>query len=125
MSSDYATERSSVPTHVSRIVETFFSKLDANTMFKEDDREILDNSRDSMSEDLRHAVTIALETEIRKMEEQGEPVGDMSQLTFMPNMIAPVDVDEVLMVGSIQGEGWSGNGELFNVPREDTTATAE
>ncbi|TYJ51782.1 hypothetical protein B9479_007631 [Cryptococcus floricola] len=115
MSSNYDTERSNVPDHVTRIVETFFSGLEPTAELGEYKREILDQSRDSFSRDLSHAVTTALETEIRKMEEQGKPVGDMSQLKFLANWIVPVAVDDVWMVGSINGEGWSGNKEVFTV----------
>ncbi|TYJ51781.1 hypothetical protein B9479_007630 [Cryptococcus floricola] len=115
MSSNYDTERSSVPGHVTRIVETFFFELDPTAEFGVCEQEILDKSRDSVWNDLSHAVTTALETEISKMEEQGKPVGDMSQLKFLANWIVPVAVDDVWMVGSINGEGWSGNGEVLKV----------
>ncbi|TYJ51777.1 hypothetical protein B9479_007626 [Cryptococcus floricola] len=116
MSSNYDTERSSVPDHVTRMVNRFFLKnVNKTTEFSQWAQEVLGKSRDSMSRDISHAVTTKLETEIRKMEEQGKPVGDMSQLKFSHIWISPVPVDDVWMLGSINGEGWSGNGEVFKV----------
>ncbi|TYJ51779.1 hypothetical protein B9479_007628 [Cryptococcus floricola] len=122
MSSNYDTERSNVPDHVTRMVNTFFSEFDPTAECGACEREILDMSGDSISNDLSHAVTTALETEISKMEEQGKPVGDMSQLKFLHYWISPAGVDHVWMLGSINGEGWSGNEEYFKVPLEPTTA---
>ncbi|TYJ52210.1 hypothetical protein B9479_007198 [Cryptococcus floricola] len=126
MSSNYDTERSNVPDHVTRIVETFFDGLPATAEFSKSQLEILDKSRDSMSNDLSRAVTTALETEISKMEEQGKPVGDISKWKFLSKFpVDVVDVDEVGMVGFITGEGYSRNGEYFDVPPSRTTTAEE
>ncbi|ODN74887.1 hypothetical protein L202_07189 [Cryptococcus amylolentus CBS 6039] len=71
------------------------------------------------------AIAKALHTEISTMEQRGEPVGDMSDLKFSPVSIVPTCVDEVSMVGSIEGQSWSGNGQLFKVPDEPTAAEVE
>ncbi|ODO01782.1 hypothetical protein I350_06611 [Cryptococcus amylolentus CBS 6273] len=121
MSTDYDTARSSVANHVTRIIDTFLSGLNTTGGFNDYHREILDESRDSMSRDLDHAITTVLQTEITNMEGQGQPVGDMSQLKFLASHVVPVDVDDVLMIGSINGEGWPET-EEFNVPLEPSTA---
>ncbi|TYJ51185.1 hypothetical protein B9479_008263 [Cryptococcus floricola] len=125
MSTNYDTERSRVPGHVTRITETFFSELPATAQFSRWARKVLGKSRDSMSRDISHAVTTQLETEIRKMEEQGKPVGDMSHLKLSYNWISPEAVDGVWMKGFITGEGYSRNTEIFDVPPSRTTTAEE
>ncbi|TYJ51183.1 hypothetical protein B9479_008261 [Cryptococcus floricola] len=112
MSTNYDTERSNVADHVTRIVETFFSELDPRSTCGQYEG-VLDKTR-TRENDLSLAVTTALETEISKMEEQGKPVGDMSRLSFQYQWVSQ-EVSDVWMVGSINGEGWSGNLKRFNV----------
>ncbi|ODO01780.1 hypothetical protein I350_06609 [Cryptococcus amylolentus CBS 6273] len=124
MPSIYDTARSEVPDHVDRIIRSFFEDLleTDTTRLSDETKAILYDSEDTMVPDLDEAITKALKTEISKWEQRGKPVRDMSELQFSSISITAVAVDDALMVGSIEGKGWSGNGETFNVPLEYTRA---
>ncbi|ODN74850.1 hypothetical protein L202_07155 [Cryptococcus amylolentus CBS 6039] len=116
-----ATDRSTISTHATRISNTFMTTLGdimGDTRYREDDRTIIGQSRDTIKRNLDHAVTATLEAEISRMEAQGKTVGSMNEVEFEPLTIIPISVGDVLMVGSLRGEGWSGNNAYFNVPLE-------
>ncbi|ODN91362.1 hypothetical protein L198_05873 [Cryptococcus wingfieldii CBS 7118] len=110
---------STISTHATRITNTFMTSLDddlASNQYREKEGAILSQSRDSIKQDLSHAVSAVLEFEIDTRKREGETVGSMDNVAFTPSVIVPATGAGVQMSGYLSGDGWSGSSTVFKVP---------
>ncbi|ODN91363.1 hypothetical protein L198_05874 [Cryptococcus wingfieldii CBS 7118] len=115
-----ASQRSTIPTHATRIVTSFMATLDkddSTSPYREEERILLrGQSRGNIRRDLFQAVSATLGSENSRLESMGKTAGSMDNVVFRPDTIKAVCVGDVLLVGNLHGEGWLGNASLSITP---------
>ncbi|TYJ51286.1 hypothetical protein B9479_008148 [Cryptococcus floricola] len=108
-----ATERSTIPTHASRIVTSFIATLDkddSTSPYSKEERILLrEQSRGNIKRDLFQAVSATLTAENSRLESTGKTAGSMDNVVFTPSTIVAGGVGNLLVEGNLHGEGWQGN----------------